>query len=354
MKNELQLSQRNFFNHPAVIEAVQRLNVTAEQGVLLDRVTRNWLMEDGWLNLEQFRVKWRESRSDFGLLQTRQFVTETEEGRYRPKFISLCVLFAGRARTVSRLVQASNALFKYLRKFYKSNIGNARIDLDRLATNISMPPDLVTQALTLLGDTSLSVYLNYQQGQVPIVSVNENILHYETLWGYMLNHIQMSTGSMYSSVFDIYGANKVDYYGDILAVVPDGADLYTKCMERMQSEPDAAITLSRTLVESTLKWLAHDAGNDLEKNLSMPKLFDVCMDAIGHAKGTADEEIGAVELVSGIDQMLTGLAKLRNKRGNAHGRKPGQPSATRRHARLAVLASVALSLYLVEAREAVK
>jgi hypothetical protein len=347
------LTKRAYLSHPLVQQAIKNWGITPVQYKLLDKVTSNWLLEENPLTLEQFRVKFMSHRTDFDLLRVR-FVTETSANCYRPKFLAICLLASKPTRSSNTLLKTCNKVFQFLRRFYLLNVGKSLISLENLAQEISTPVEIVERALEVLGETSLSIYLNRQVQQPIIVNVQENILHYKTLWSYLVQHVASSSAQFpWASEGPIEG-KKSDYYGDILAVVPDGRSLYERCMERVHSEPDSAITMARSLVESTLKWIAHDAGYDLAKNQSPSKLFELCLDAIGHGSGSIENALGTIELTTGMNQMLIGLAKLRNTRGNAHGRKPGQPEATRRHARLAALTSVSLALYLVEAWEAAK
>ena len=50
-------------------------------------------------------------------------------------------------------------------------------------------------------------------------------------------------------------------------------ELWVKCLERRESDPEGAITASRTLLEGTCKFILDQLGEDYDKSETLPQLF---------------------------------------------------------------------------------
>jgi hypothetical protein len=346
------LTKKAFLTHVQVIEAVENWRAKPADLRMLHRVYLNWQAHIP-LTKDEFRAKWVRKPQASNIFFNSTYVAEVA-GIYRPTLLGLSILVAHSARNTSGLMIRCAKIYLLIRKqVVQSGRGTATILFSDLAQKAGVGLEIVENAIALLADTSLGIHPHLEAADCrPFkVTAQENVLQHSSLWGYMAWQIEMTNqGSTQSWSEDVFSNQNREQYATILAVVKDGPTLLSRSLERLNNEPDAAITSARALMESTLKWIAHDAGHD-PGNKSLDILFDRCMDAIGLDK---DTDIGVNDLVNGINKALIGLGKLRNKRGDSHGRMPGQPSATRRHARLAVLLSIALSTYFVEAREAAK
>lgn len=345
------LTKKAFLAHRPVVLAVDKWREKPLELRMLHRVTMNWL-DDAPLSKEEFRAKWiREPQVDRILHGT--YISDAS-GIYRPSIIGMAILVACAAKGTSSLMNLCANAYAQLRKnAHQSRRGQAAVPFFDLCQLMGAEPKEVERALLLLSDTGLGMNIVRDSKGFPLnATAQEYVLQYRTLWIRMAWQVEvLNNGEMQSSLTDMFSAEKRDQYAAILAVVPDAPIHLSRCLEWINNEPDAAITSSRTLMEATLKWIAHDAQKEPEKTQSVDKLFKRCMEAIGLDD---DAKIGVMDMVNGMNTALIGLADLRNARGNSHGAHPSQPSATRRHARLAVSLSVALSTYFVEAYEAAK
>jgi Abortive infection C-terminus len=123
--------------------------------------------------------------------------------------------------------------------------------------------------------------------------------------------------------------------------------IWMKALERRQSDPEGAITIARTLIETVCKRILDEKGIPYTDKEDLPKLYNMTAKQLNLAPDQHSEEpIKAI--LSGAITVVNGLGTLRNKLSDSHGRggKPVKPSA--RHAHLAVNAGGAIATFLVE------
>lgn len=130
---------------------------------------------------------------------------------------------------------------------------------------------------------------------------------------------------------------------------PDGVHaVWTKALARRASDPEGAITVARTLLETVCKRILDEKAGGYSEKDDLPKLYSLTAKALNLApdQHTA-EPIKAI--LGGAMTMVNGLGTLRNRLSDAHGRGgkiPVRPSE--RHASLAVNLSGAMATFLVE------
>lgn len=124
--------------------------------------------------------------------------------------------------------------------------------------------------------------------------------------------------------------------------------IWAKALARRSTDPEGAITVARTLLETVCKRIMDELGEGYSDKDDLPKLYSLAARALNLApdQHTA-EPIKAI--LGGAMTMVNGLGTLRNRLSDAHGRGgklPVRPSA--RHASLAVNLSGAVATFLVE------
>lgn len=133
---------------------------------------------------------------------------------------------------------------------------------------------------------------------------------------------------------------------------PDGVRAYwERALQRRNEDPEGAITLARTLLETVCKQILdelHIAYRDAEE---LPMLYGKVAAALNLAPSQHTEESFRVILGS-CQQVVERLGTLRNRIGDAHGRgvRPVRPQA--RHASLAVNLSGAMATFIIETYQA--
>jgi len=128
-------------------------------------------------------------------------------------------------------------------------------------------------------------------------------------------------------------------------------DEWGKALKRCKEDPENAITMARTLIESICKSILDEANIDYDKVFNIRKLYEKVAEHLKLNPEQHDEKIFK-QILGGCISVVDGLAALRNSKGDAHGKGKGKVKPKPRHAKLAVNLSGALASYLVETWEA--
>jgi hypothetical protein len=128
-------------------------------------------------------------------------------------------------------------------------------------------------------------------------------------------------------------------------------DAWTRALERRDSHPEGAITMARTLLESTLKTILDDRAVVYDDAGDLPALYKAVSAKLGLAPGSYPEP-SFKQILGGCHSVVVGLGSLLNKAGDAHGsgRQVYRPAP--RHAALAVNLAGSMALFLIETHEA--
>jgi hypothetical protein len=121
--------------------------------------------------------------------------------------------------------------------------------------------------------------------------------------------------------------------------------IWQRALERRATDPEGAITSARTLVESVCKIILGEAGIPYSASVDLPKLYHLTVAELNLAPAQHDEDVFK-RILGGANAVVNGLATVRNRYGDAHGkgRNPVKPDA--RHAELAVTLAGAMAAFL--------
>jgi Abortive infection C-terminus len=126
---------------------------------------------------------------------------------------------------------------------------------------------------------------------------------------------------------------------------------WERALKRRQEDPEGAITLARTLLETVCKQILDQEGLTYEDTDDLPQLYNKVTKHLNLAPSSHTEETFRA-LLGNCQQVVERLGSLRNKIGDAHGKggRPVRPSP--RHAALAVNLAGAMATFLVETLQA--
>jgi hypothetical protein len=121
--------------------------------------------------------------------------------------------------------------------------------------------------------------------------------------------------------------------------------VWVKALERRESDPEGAITLARTLLESVCKHILDQHAVAYKTDSDLPDLYKATSKALNVAPSQHSEQIFK-QILGGCTAVVEGLGALRNRLSDAHGqgKKPVKPAA--RHAELAVNLAGAVAIFL--------
>jgi len=143
------------------------------------------------------------------------------------------------------------------------------------------------------------------------------------------------------------GDHSVSYV--LSAFDADGVSaIWQKAMSRRNSDPEGAITVARTLLETVCKRILDECGATYSDKEDLPKLYSMTAKVLNLAPDQHSEEpIKAI--LGGAMNLVNGIGTLRNRLSDSHGRGgrlPVKPSP--RHASLTVNIAGAMATFLVE------
>lgn len=123
--------------------------------------------------------------------------------------------------------------------------------------------------------------------------------------------------------------------------------IWQKALERKNTDPEGAITISRTMLESTCKHILDKKEVEYNtKSIDLPELYRKTAHELNLAPDQHAEKIFK-QILGGCSGIVNGLGTLRNQLGDAHGKGivPVKPKS--RHAELAVNLAGSMALFLI-------
>jgi hypothetical protein len=128
--------------------------------------------------------------------------------------------------------------------------------------------------------------------------------------------------------------------------------IWLRAMERRETDPEGAITLARTLLESVCKHILDEHGVAYEADSDLPGLYKMAAKSLNIAPSQHSEPVFK-QILGGCTAVVEGLGALRNRLSDAHGqgKRPVKPAT--RHAELAVNLAGAVAMFLVATHDAV-
>jgi hypothetical protein len=124
-------------------------------------------------------------------------------------------------------------------------------------------------------------------------------------------------------------------------------DSWQHALDKIHSDPEGAITATRTLLESTCKHICDERGVAYENAWDLSRLYKATAGAMEIAPDQHSEQV-IKQILSGVTTVVTGLGALRNSLSNAHGRGKNAARPAPRHAKLAVNAGFAITGFLID------
>ena len=125
---------------------------------------------------------------------------------------------------------------------------------------------------------------------------------------------------------------------------------WQKALERREADPDGAITMARTLLESVCIHILDESNSSYNEGSDLPKLFSQVTQILEIAPNQQIEDI-LKRIGGGCCSIVEGLGALRNKLGDSHGRSKGTIKCDSRHAQLSVNLAGSMAVYLIETWE---
>jgi len=110
---------------------------------------------------------------------------------------------------------------------------------------------------------------------------------------------------------------------------------WERALDRINNDPEAAITSARTLLESTLKYILDTLGFEYKNEADLPNLYKTTSKALNLAPEQYQDQIFK-QIHSGAFGVVQGLGTLRNRLGDANGKSLSNIKPCPRHSEFAV------------------
>lgn len=123
--------------------------------------------------------------------------------------------------------------------------------------------------------------------------------------------------------------------------------IWSKAIERRSTDPEGALTMARTLLESTLKHFLDDLGETYDDGAELPKLYKQMAAHLDLSPSQHTEQIFK-QLLSGCHNVVEGIGAMRNKLSDAHGKGRTKVDLSDRHVELGVNMAGVLATFWVK------
>lgn len=95
-------------------------------------------------------------------------------------------------------------------------------------------------------------------------------------------------------------------------------NVWTKALDRRETDPEGAITTARTLLESVCKHILDEEGEQYG-DADLPKLYRLVANALNIAPSQHTEQVFR-QILGGCTSVVEGLGSLRNRMSDSHGK----------------------------------
>lgn len=123
--------------------------------------------------------------------------------------------------------------------------------------------------------------------------------------------------------------------------------VWARAIDRKKDDPEGAITVARTLLETVCKHILDERKIAYDSNkVELHELYKLVASELNLSPSQHTEDVFR-QILGGCSAIVSGLGTLRNRLGDAHGKgkRPVRPAT--RHAELAVNLAGAVSLFLI-------
>jgi hypothetical protein len=123
-------------------------------------------------------------------------------------------------------------------------------------------------------------------------------------------------------------------------------EAWRKALDRREVDPDGAITMARTLLESVCKHILDKSHVDYGDAPDLNKLYRLTAAELNLSPSQHTEPVFK-QILGGCTAVVEGLGALRNRLSDSHGRGRAAVGAAPRHAQLAVNLAGSCAQYLL-------
>lgn len=125
---------------------------------------------------------------------------------------------------------------------------------------------------------------------------------------------------------------------------------WKKVISRSQNDPSGAITASKSMLESVMKYVLQAEGVVYTRNDDLMDLYKKVKKAISLDPKNHNIDVFK-QILTGISTVVNGFSSLRNDYGDAHGKDDQNYIPEQRHAELVINLAGSLSAFIIDTYE---
>lgn len=122
---------------------------------------------------------------------------------------------------------------------------------------------------------------------------------------------------------------------------------WRKALGRKATDPEGAITMARTLLETVCKHILDEAAVEYDATADLPDLYRATSKKLNVSPSQHTADVFK-QILGGCHSVVQGLGALRSKIGDAHGQGKRPVKPAERHAELAVNLAGSMATFLAE------
>lgn len=120
---------------------------------------------------------------------------------------------------------------------------------------------------------------------------------------------------------------------------------WATCTTRLQHDPASAITAARTLIETLLKTIISERGQQPDNSGDLGRLMRQAQDSVGFDRA---QDQPTHQIINGLVNIINGIATISNRAGDRHGLVAGQSIDDPGLAQLCVHAAGTVGIAFIE------
>ena len=329
---------------------------------ICELLLKNWMAPQP-ASAQQFLIEHRRLRQEYQSIPSVCY--QNENGRFRITNHGLVFMTAIGVTGARTIASQWNRVYGEIRKTYVKPVSDQYLNPKNIAMRLKLDLKTVLRAIDAiekLGMVQVTAYALVDQNKSvaiekgnEILSPTERILDHADIWSIF----EMMAGTLpgagefipdSSIIRPLALSYSVDLH--ILAICPTAREYAEKALERMMPDPAGAITAARSLVETVVKWVAHEVGiSDAIANTTTNKAFKACFSAMG---GGEFDKPGITEVILGMQGALNGLDSARNSMADSHGPGPVAHTASTRISVLLVGLAINTTVFLLQSYDSIR
>ena len=314
-----------------------------------------------------YRARHEDQRALIDDLEQKGYLRKDYSKRYWVSLSGLAEIEAQSKPTLTRC----DRLFTLLKKRYRSHPQTAII-VSQLSRQAKLSLHNTALCLSYMVEASCwGGYSNDFELEGANITSGESILDYKTFHDVVeeakIKRAKRERSDFRSSGFMENATRQFDF-PDQYASTPSDAtasavlsrvdaehvrDSWQKALNRRAADPEGAITVARSLLETVCKFILDEEHVTYSDTMDLPSLYQLTANKLKLAPSQHTEEIFK-RVLGSCQNVVEGLGTLRNKLSDSHGKSKQAVKPAARHAELAVNLAGTMATFLVATWEARK